>query len=83
MVLQKLFEQLHGLLPGHFWAKVAVVAEQLVEPIHSSRGREAGGVVTKVLSVFPEGHSRPEQTSHLIPLKNEKRLYLKTHFMKL
>lgn len=82
MVLQKLFEELHSLLPGHFRAKVAVAAEQLVEPVHSSRGSEAGGIVTKVLPVFPEGHTRPEQTSHLIPLNNEKttlnKLYSKT-----
>lgn len=74
MVLEKLFQQLHRLLPGHFWAEVAVVAEQLVEPVHSSRGSEAGGIVTKVLPVFPEGHSRPEQTSHFIPLENDKRI---------
>lgn len=82
MVLQELFEELHSLLPGHFRAKVAVAAEQLVEPVDSSRGSEAGGIVTKVLPVLPEGHARPEQTSHLIPLENNKtslnELYLKT-----
>lgn len=72
MVLQKLFEELHSLLPGHLRPKVAVAAEQLVEPVHSSRGSEAGGIVTKVLPVFPEGHTRPEQTRHLVPLKNSK-----------
>lgn len=79
MVLQKLFEQLHGLLPSHFWPEVAVVAKQLVEPVHSSRGSEAGGIVTEVLPVFSEGHSRPEQTSHLIPLKNAKRILKKLY----
>lgn len=82
MVLQKLFEELHSLLPGHLRPKVAVAAEQLVEPVHSSRGSEAGGIVAKVLPVFPEGHTRPEQTRHLVPLKNSKtilnKLYSKT-----
>lgn len=36
MVLQKLFEELHCLLPCDIWAKVAVVAKQLVEPVHRS-----------------------------------------------
>lgn len=82
MVLQKLFEELHSLLPGHLRPKVAVAAEQLVEPVHSSRGSEAGGIVTKVLPVFPEGHTRPEQTRHLVPLKYSEtilnKLYSKT-----
>lgn len=79
MVLQKLFEELHSLLPGHLRPKVAVAAEQLVEPVHSSRGSEAGGIVTKVLPVFPEGHARPEQTSHLVPLKNNKTILNKLY----
>lgn len=80
MVLQKLFEELHSLLPGHLRPKVAVAAEQLVEPVHSSRGSEAGGIVTKVLPVFPEGHTRPEQTRHLVPLKNSKTILNKLFF---
>lgn len=70
MVLQKLFQELHRLLAGDIRAKVAVAAEQLVKPIHGSRGGETGGVVPKVLAVLPEGHASSKQTSHLIPLKD-------------
>lgn len=73
MVLQKLFEELHCLLPCDIWAKVAVAAKQLVEPVHSSWGSEAGGMMTKVLAVFPDRHTSPKQTSHFIPLKNKKK----------
>lgn len=72
MVLQKLFEELHCLLSCDIWAKVAVAAKQLVEPVHSSWGSEAGSMVTKVLAVFPDRHTSPKQTSHFIPLKNKK-----------
>lgn len=75
MVLQKLLQELHRLLPGDIRAKIAVATEQLVKPLHSGRGREAGGVVPEVLAMFPEGHTGPEQTGHLIPLKEEREFY--------
>lgn len=59
-------------MPGDIGAKVAVVPEQLVQPVHSSRGGEAGGVVPEVLAVFPEGHASPKQTSDFIPLKDNR-----------
>lgn len=80
MVLQKLFQELNRLLPGDIRAKVAVAAEQLVKPIHSSRGGEAGGIVPKVLAVFPDGHTSPKQTSHLIPLKENRPTHVTVQF---
>lgn len=71
MVLQKLLQELHRLLPRDVGPEVAVVAEQLVKPVHSRGGREAGRVVPEVVSVLPEGHTSPEQTGHLIPLQEE------------
>lgn len=43
-----------------------------MQPIHGSRGGEAGGVVPEVLAVFPEGHASPKQTSDFIPLKEDR-----------
>ncbi len=80
MVLQKLLQELHRLLPGDIGAKVAIATEQLVQPIHSSGGGEAGGVVPEVLAVFPEGHTSPKQTSHLIPLKEDRQTTIKTNY---
>lgn len=72
MVLQELLQELHRLLPGDVGAKVAVVSQQLVQPVHGSRGGEAGGVVPEVLAVFPEGHASPKQTSDFIPLRENR-----------
>lgn len=72
MVLQKLLQKLNCLLPGNVWAKVAVVAEQLVQPINSSRSSEAGSIVPEVLAVLPERHASPKQSSHLIPLEEDR-----------
>lgn len=73
MIFKKLFQKLHSLLPGNIRAKVAVVAEQLVKPIHSSSGSEAGSIVPEVLPMFPEWHPSPKQTCHLIPLQYKRR----------
>ena len=69
MVLQELLEQLHSLLPGDVGPEVAVAAQQLMQPVHSSRGGEAGRVDPEALAVFADGHARPEQTGDLIPLE--------------
>lgn len=67
------------MLPGNIRAKVAVVAEQLVKPVHSSAGGEAARIVPKVLPMFPEGHPGAEQASDLIPLEYEGQI--STHAM--
>lgn len=79
MILKKLFQKLNSLLPGNIRAKVAVVAEQLMKPIHSSVGTEAARIVPKVLPMFPEGHPSAEQASDFIPLRHEKDI--RTHIM--
>ena len=72
MILQELLEQLNSLLPGDIGPKVAVAAQQLMQPIHGGCGHEAGRVNPKVLAVFADGHARPEQTGDLIPLEEDK-----------
>lgn len=83
MILQKLLQELHCLLSGDIRSKVAVATEQLVQPIHSCRGGEAGGVVPEVLPVFPEGHSSPKETSDFIPLKKTDSLVQNNHSSKM
>lgn len=72
VVLQKLLQELNGLLPGDVRAKVAVALKQLVQPVYRGRGSEAGSVMPEVLAVLPEGHAGPEQTRHLVPLEENK-----------
>lgn len=56
-------------MPGDIRAKIVVATQQLVHPLHSGGGGKAGAVVAEVLPMFPQGHTSPEQLSHLIPLK--------------
>lgn len=70
MVLEKLFQQLNGLLPSDLGSKIVIISEQVVQPVHGCLCSETAPIDSEMLSMLPQWHPSTEEFGHFIPLQN-------------